>query len=376
MTMGAVKKYLAQRTLKDRERHNSRLFVDLCENIHIHFREYRLIFSLDEYFEFVDIVSKSTRDVRNYLYKNPEYQEEKFPTTIMVACGPHRQLKFLQNSPKPNQSEYHNNHFAIELQEETITDEIHVHWRDLRVALSRENFKDVAEGFIEAHKTLADFETQHDYQRKAHFDRAVDGLNNAELDGEQVQGVEKLPLDKIVSYWCKDLKTLKSDWKRNNVYIDVLKSRFVNREPVPPLLVSRANQDGVHYIVNGHHRYLAAREADLDAVDAIVMPMSFEETEDLRKAELLLKSFDQKTGYQYGLTPFLNDFVAYKLNRFYANDFQQRVGETARPTASKVAGKWRRFAKRIEDTVRGFGKRATRPQPQSTDAPVKKSKAA
>ena len=51
--MGAVKQVLADRQLNDREGHNSRLFVDLCENIHIHFREYRLIFSLDEYFEFV-----------------------------------------------------------------------------------------------------------------------------------------------------------------------------------------------------------------------------------------------------------------------------------------------------------------------------------
>jgi hypothetical protein len=46
--MGAVKKLLVEKTLRDRERHNGRLFVDLCENIHIHFREYRLIVSLAE----------------------------------------------------------------------------------------------------------------------------------------------------------------------------------------------------------------------------------------------------------------------------------------------------------------------------------------
>ena len=164
--MGAVKKFLARKTLQDRERHNSRLFVDLCENIHIHYREYRLIFSLDEYFEFVDIVGKSTQDVRNYLYNNPDYKEDEYPTTIMIACGKDRQRKFLKNSPLPHKSAYHNDNFAIELQEEHVTDEIHVHWRDLRIALNRENFKDVAEAFMDAHRNLTEFEAQQAYSAR------------------------------------------------------------------------------------------------------------------------------------------------------------------------------------------------------------------
>ncbi|HEY4232810.1 MAG TPA: ParB/Srx family N-terminal domain-containing protein [Lacipirellulaceae bacterium] len=355
--MGAVKKLLAEKTLKARERHNSRLFVDLCENIHIHFREYRLIFSLDEYFEFVDIINKSTRDVRNYLYKNPDYKEEAFPTTLMVACGSERQRKFLQNSPQPHESAYHNDKFAIELQEEFITDEIHVHWRNLRVVLSRDNFKDVAQAFTEARHNLANFEARHDYQRRAHFDREVDALNHAGLDGERVQGVEKLPLEKIVSYWFKDTETMKSTWTRNKVYIDALKARFINSEPVPPLLVTQPNEGGLHHIVNGHHRYLAAHEVGRASVDAIVMPMKFEDTEELRKAELLLKSFDEKTGYQYGLTAFLNDYVAYKLNRFYANDFRHRLAETQQPAARTPKGTWKRLVKRIEDKSRSVRER-------------------
>ena len=43
--MGSIKKLLASADLPDRELHHSRMFVDLAENIHIHYREYRLIFS-------------------------------------------------------------------------------------------------------------------------------------------------------------------------------------------------------------------------------------------------------------------------------------------------------------------------------------------
>ena len=127
--MGSVRKYLFKEQLPEREAHHSRLFIDLAENIHIHHREYRTVFSLDEYFEYADIVAKSTIDVRNFLEQNPNYEEQKYPTTIMIAGGKERQLKFLSNSPKPNKRKYFSNDFAIELQDVYVTDEIHIHYR-------------------------------------------------------------------------------------------------------------------------------------------------------------------------------------------------------------------------------------------------------
>ena len=47
--MGSVKKNLYKGNLPEREKHHSRLFVDLAENIHIHHREFRTVFSLNEY---------------------------------------------------------------------------------------------------------------------------------------------------------------------------------------------------------------------------------------------------------------------------------------------------------------------------------------
>ena len=83
--MGSIRKDLFRTQLPNRELHHSRLFIDLAENIHIHHREYRTVFSLDEYFEYADIISKSTEDVRNFLEQNPNYEEHKYPTTIMKS---------------------------------------------------------------------------------------------------------------------------------------------------------------------------------------------------------------------------------------------------------------------------------------------------
>lgn len=338
--MGAVKQVLADRHLNDREGHNSRLFVDLCENIHIHFREYRLIFSLNEYFEFVDVLTRSTQDVRNYLANNPEYQEEAYPTTIMVACGWPRQYRFLEHSPAPHKSAYHDNFFAIELQEEHVTDEIHVHWRDLRIVLNRENFKQVATAFGEALRELTAFESTHAYQRAEHPDRKFTKANQEqELPKGRLQGVTPLAVEQCMSYWFRLheanwFEVFQRDWQRNDEYIAELERRYQHDEPITPIVVSQPNEEGVHYIVNGHHRYLAARKVGRPTIDALVLPMSFEETAELRQAEQLLKKFDLRTGYEHGTTSFFNDFVANKLNKFYRNDFQRRLREQLEKAAA------------------------------------------
>jgi hypothetical protein len=175
-------------------------------------------------------------------------------------------------------------------------------------------------------------------------------------------------LEKIASYWFKDLKT---EWKHNSAYIDDLKARFVNKEPVPPLIVSKPNQEGIHTIVNGHHRYLAAREAGLAQVEVIILPMSFEETEELRQAESLLKQFDKKTGYEHGLTAFLNDYVAFKFNRFYRNDFQRQLRKIHASPLSKVRRTLRSFVKLFEDPLRRLRKRwATAEPPRTVQTPA------
>ena len=171
--MGEVKKFLTTCELPERELHNSRMFIDLAENIHIHFREYRTVFSLDEYFEYADIILKSTEDVRNYLSQNPEYKESTYPDLLQIAGGRQRVKQFLKNSPAPNKSEYYNNNFAIELQDEKEVDEIHVHYRDFRIAMNRDTFRKFASEVNHAWYELIKFERSNKYVREKHSDHVA-----------------------------------------------------------------------------------------------------------------------------------------------------------------------------------------------------------
>ena len=158
--MGSVRKFLCKQSLDNREKHHSRLFIDVAENVHIHHREYRTVFSVNEFLEYANVVSAASRDLRAFLSDNPSYTEREFPTTIMISGGKERQLAKLKNSPEPSVSEYFNNDFAIELQDEFVTDEVHIHYRDFRLALDRKRFKDLAVGFGQALKSLEELEDQ------------------------------------------------------------------------------------------------------------------------------------------------------------------------------------------------------------------------
>ena len=173
--MGEIKIVLENRELPDRELHNSRLFVDLSENVHIHHREIRLMFGVDEFFEFTDIVSASAKEVKKYLKKHPEYKEQEIFDGIMVAGGLKRQITPLQKSPKPHESKYFPNRLQIELQEEKVIDSIHIHYRDYRLVMNIETFREFASGMKQALDKLDEFLEQNDYNQEAHpFRREVD----------------------------------------------------------------------------------------------------------------------------------------------------------------------------------------------------------
>ncbi len=173
--MGEIKKVLDNRELPDRELHNSRLFIDLSENVHIHHREIRLMFGVDEFFEFTDIVKDSAKEVKRYLKKHPEYKEQEIFDGILVAGGVKRQTSPLQKSPEPHKSKYYPNRLQIELQEEKVIDSIHIHYRDYRLVMNIDTFKEFAGGMKNALENLDGFLKENDYDQEAHpFRKVVD----------------------------------------------------------------------------------------------------------------------------------------------------------------------------------------------------------
>lgn len=321
--MGSIKKLLSNHTLPDREPHHSRTFVDLAENIHIHFREYRFVFNLDEFFEFMQTLKKSETDIFNYLFNNTEYKEGSYPTTLMIAGGRDQQLKFIKNSPKPNESFYMNNELNIELQDEFVTDEIHIHYRDFRLAMDRSRFKIFANSIKEANDILNEFEKNNTYIRKGHNDRIIQNFNNKnESNNFFLQGVNQISLNKIRSKLYYDIET---QWSPNKKFIETLKKQYTKSQLVPPIILSKLDEKDTHYIIDGHHRYYACLKLNKSYIDAIVTDFSYEETNNLRIAINHLNKFDVETNFEYYISDFMKSYLGYKLNRFYRDDYSKKI---------------------------------------------------
>jgi len=344
--MGSIRKDLFRTQLPNRELHHSRLFIDLAENIHIHHREYRTVFSLDEYFEYADIISKSTEDVRNFLEQNSTYEEHKYPTTILIAGGKERQLKFLKHSPNPTTSAYFANDFAIELQDVYVTDEIHIHYRDFRIAMDRERFRVVAKGFAESLNILDDFEKNEKYERETHPDRIIQAFNDkdsTDID-TSLMGFVQIPLKNIKSFWFNNLN---KEFKPQKEAINAIKREYLKTKRLTPVILCKdPNVDGQFHIVDGHHRIYVANQLNLENVSSLVLDLSFEETKSIREAELNLKKFDSDTNYKYNLSSYFKSFIAYRLNRFYSDAFKKKM--------IRQRGIWR-FARYVKRLI--FGKR-------------------
>jgi hypothetical protein len=188
--MGAILKILSKRELPGRELHNSRLFVDLSENAHIHFREIRLMFGIDEFFEFTDIIKESAKEIKAYLKKNKNYKEQEVFDGILVAGGLKRQTTPLQKSPKPHESKYFPNRLQIELQEEKVIDAVHIHFRDYRFVMNIETFREFANGMKEGLDNLDNYLKENPYKEGEHPFRKV--VNQDEWRQEKIGFLDRI----------------------------------------------------------------------------------------------------------------------------------------------------------------------------------------
>jgi len=319
--MGSVRKLLSRVELPEREKHHSRMFIDLAENIHIHHREYRTVFSLNEYFEYVDVIARSTEDVRSFLANNQHYKEQEFPTTIMVGGGRAQQLKYLSNSP------YFDNEMVVELQDEFVTDEIHIHYRDFRIAMDRTRFKLFADCIQKAADELEVFLSDNEYNRTFHADRLVADFNQNEKkpksDPEAAnQGIQKIGLTKIHSKWYPNIV---EDFNPPSNFINPIVEQIQTGTRIPPVIVCPSTEKGDFLLVDGHHRLKAHHLAEQNSIDAIIIDINYEDTEKLRSAEALLKDFDNITNYKYKVSTFLKSYLGYCLNTHYAGAYNKKL---------------------------------------------------
>ena len=137
----------------------------------------------------------------------------------------------------------------------------------------------------------------------------------------------------IKSKWHKDLLT---DWAPDKNYIKFIQKNIKQNRYIAPVIVVKEKEG--YYIVNGHHRCYASMEMGEKKIKCIVIEGTFEESEPLRKAEVLLKKFDQKTNHRYQFSGYLDRWAA----SVEGCDFTNKYRPTLRIHLYKLVKKIRR----------------------------------
>lgn len=132
-----------------------------------------------------------------------------------------------------------------------------------------------------------------------------------------MRDITYIDLDKIRSWWHDDLL---NNWQPDKGYIDFLKKKLDDNQYIAPIVVVQEGE--IYYIVNGHHRYYAHLESGKKKIKCIKIEGTFEESEPLRKAEVLLKEFDIKTGYRYQFSGYLDRWAAAAEEHHFINKYR------------------------------------------------------
>lgn len=129
--------------------------------------------------------------------------------------------------------------------------------------------------------------------------------------------IKEIDLARIKSKWVKDIIT---EWQPDPHYIEHLKKQLTAGEYLPPIVVVKEGDD--YYIVNGHHRYYASLVHGAKTIKCIRIEGTFADSEPLRKAEVMLKEFDQKTDYRYQFSGYLDRWAAAAEEKRFINKYR------------------------------------------------------
>jgi len=148
--MGKIHKILATCKLPKRDEHNSRMFVDMNENVHFHYREHRMIFSVEEFRQFSNAIIEAWPEMEKQVLNGYKESEDLKDTPANIIGG--SQTEFM-DLPNPKESAYFDDRLQIEKQVDGYGDVIHFHYRDHRIVMRKyETWKRFCECVAEAWK--------------------------------------------------------------------------------------------------------------------------------------------------------------------------------------------------------------------------------
>jgi len=118
-------------------------FIDIAENIHIHYRDLRMEFSRDEYFDFMRQMNELHDGVQEWKDTNPDWTESD-PETFNNKTVEWIKNKTPYDMPLKPHSDYWDSRISIE---KNVNGVYHVHWRNYRFEMIEDGFKEWVKAF-------------------------------------------------------------------------------------------------------------------------------------------------------------------------------------------------------------------------------------
>lgn len=133
--MGVIKKILHRSQVLENPRHRN-LFLDMEENIHIHYRDLRIELSRSEFEEFSNIFNKQSKELQTIII-DKDYQDGKF------ANANQDDVRIFTESRLHHDVTYHPQRFSLE----ECGDGYHFHYRNYKFLIDETDFRKLANIF-------------------------------------------------------------------------------------------------------------------------------------------------------------------------------------------------------------------------------------
>lgn len=230
--MGAIKKVLSGKEIEPRYITAQGLWGDLCEDIHLHYRNVRFDFSMEEWATFACAV--------NNIQKGLEYsiEENKYK-----EGDPNFLVQVMFNTPLKSDSSYYPNRSLIELQRDNT---VHFHYRDLRLHWTKTEFETIAKQFIEAYEQMI-------------------GMESFLFRDVKTPTQVTVEMDDIQPYDAGHRPLAEDDIHREG--IEFVKKLIAQGEEIRPILVDTRGQR-----MDGFKRFMAFKELNYKTIECIVDP--------------------------------------------------------------------------------------------------------
>jgi hypothetical protein len=232
--MGNIRKVLSAETTTPRYITPDAIWVDLCEDVHLHYRNLRLDMSENEWAEFKAAIHNLGMGAEQ---SAEEYRYVEGDPNFLISIQYKHRLK--------SDTDYYPNRVVIELQRDNTA---HFHYRDLRIHMSEGEFLQIANMFKQA---LEEYKTIEEFPYK---------------NVEKAMRVT-VPIDSIQPYDAGHLPLEPDRWSDHTSGIRHAKELIKAGKKIRPILVAPNGNR-----LDGFKRYMAFKELGYKEIEVIIDP--------------------------------------------------------------------------------------------------------